>query len=115
MDVDLIAVSKLCCPVCWELIKILRGDYDGLEVRGRHSMLYALELPKHLPQEVLNALIQRFRQHLQTEFQLMISKWRAHSKVGQNLKRQRTPSALSDSAVSITHQSRSVNTGLRFF
>ena len=96
----------LCCPVCWVLIKILRGDYDGLEVRGRHSMLYAFELPKYLPQEVLNALqvIQRFRQYLQTEFQLMISKWQAHSKSGH--RHHRTPSALSDSAVSVARQSR---------
>jgi hypothetical protein len=47
-------------PVCWEVINILRGNYK-FEVRGHHSMLSTLELPKHLPQEVLDALIQRFK------------------------------------------------------
>jgi hypothetical protein len=101
---DLIAVSKLCCPICWEIIKILRGNGEEFEMRGRHSMLYALELPQHLPFEVLDGLIQRFKGFLQTEFQLMFQKWHDASKVKKT--HNRTPSDQSDSTVSIIRPDR---------
>jgi hypothetical protein len=98
---DLIVVSQLCCSICWEIIKILRGNGEEFEIRGRHSMLYALELPQHLPFEVLDGLIQRFKGFLQTEFQLMFQKWHKVKKT-----HNRTPSDQSDSAVSVRHPDR---------
>jgi hypothetical protein len=43
-------VSKLCCPVCWELLKILRNnDSTDLYVDGHHATLFQVELPEWLP------------------------------------------------------------------
>jgi hypothetical protein len=35
-----IAVSKLCCPVCWELLRILRND-GNFHVDGYHRNPYS--------------------------------------------------------------------------
>lgn len=72
---SVIAVSKLCCPVCWEALQIFRrnmpGD-DAYNVRGRHSSLHLTELPSWLPSEALDDLLLRFRELARQELQKMI-------------------------------------------
>ena len=57
-------MSKLCCPVCWELMKILKKDSadDSLfDVRGRHPTLCSVQLPYWLPAIVMEQMNERFR------------------------------------------------------
>lgn len=60
-------MSKLCCPVCWELLAVLRGDENKYSVRGCHATPYAVDLPAWLPANVLQEMIDRFRVHLRDE------------------------------------------------
>jgi hypothetical protein len=62
MDLATIAVSKLCCPVCWELMIVLHFD-----VRGRHPTLFRVPMPLFTPVEVLKPMVERFRRHLRDE------------------------------------------------
>jgi hypothetical protein len=60
-DNGLIAVSRLCCPVCWELLKIFRNDdSSNFHVDGYHKTLYQVELPDWLPLEIVVKLTARF-------------------------------------------------------
>jgi len=56
-------VSKLCCPGCWRLFRILsESDPSTLfTVRGYHSVPYPVEVPAWLPEEVLSKLIKFFQ------------------------------------------------------
>jgi hypothetical protein len=69
---DFIAVSKLCCPVCWELLAVLRGDTNKYQVRGRHATVYPVDLPAWLPAGVLEEMIRRFRIYLRDELLILI-------------------------------------------
>lgn len=94
-----IAVSKLCCPVCWEGLKIFRDDElrgDVFNVRGRHSSLYLMELPPWLPSDALDSLLLRFRELSGQELSKMIENLK-----GLGPGHKRTPSGDSDAAISI--------------
>lgn len=67
----MISVSKLCCPVCWELLAIL-GKENPLLLRGRHSTIYAVELPKWLPSEIVDEMNERFQIYLRREIKIML-------------------------------------------
>jgi hypothetical protein len=68
MDVKELSVSKLCCPVCWDLLEILRdGKVDTLQVRGRHAILYDMELPPWLSIDVLEKMVGRYFAYAKTE------------------------------------------------
>ena len=67
----MISVSKLCCPVCWELLAILNED-KPLSLRGCHPMIYAVELPKWLPSEIVDEMNERFQNYLQQELDIMV-------------------------------------------
>ena len=51
LDTSYIAVSKRCCPICWELLDVLRlngrqgadSEKVAFAVRGRHPTIYAAE------------------------------------------------------------------------
>lgn len=58
-----IAISKLCCPVCAELLKVLRGE-DYVGTRGCHPNISAADLPAWLPLEVVKEMVARFQNHL---------------------------------------------------
>jgi hypothetical protein len=62
-DDSMIAVSKLCCPVCWELLRILRKG-DNFHVDGYHKTLTQVELPEWLPLEIVVKLTARFEEIL---------------------------------------------------
>jgi hypothetical protein len=54
----MISVSKLCCPVCWELFKVL--DLVT-EIRGFHPTVTPLALPDTFPPEIYEKMTARFR------------------------------------------------------
>jgi hypothetical protein len=56
-----ISVSKLCCPVCWEFLTLLRGETDDFKVRGRHTTVAPVDLPAWVPEEVMKEMVERFR------------------------------------------------------
>jgi hypothetical protein len=64
-------------------------------------MLYSVELPRLLPTEVLDRLIQRFTPIVKEELGTMVVNWRNAQGCGTNQKHKCTPSDKSDSAVSI--------------
>lgn len=68
-------------------------------MRGRHSRLFATELPRLLPSEVLDSLIKRFKFFLRQEFRITMQKWLMAQNPG---KHSRSMSDQSDSAVSST-------------
>ena len=63
------SVSRLCCPICWDLLEMLRkylreaaiaGD-DCLQVRGRHSTVWPTELPPWTPLPIMKMMVERYR------------------------------------------------------
>jgi hypothetical protein len=68
----MVAVSKPCCPTCWDLMYILRGsEKDHFLVRSCHSMVYPVELPPWLPKDVCQEMVSRFHKHLVAQLQIM--------------------------------------------
>lgn len=61
-----IAVSKSCCPVCWDIIKIFnrQNEEQGSSVRfqahGRHPNLYPVDLPAILDEGIMDELLTQF-------------------------------------------------------
>jgi hypothetical protein len=64
-------VSKLCCPICWELLDILGDERPSL--RGSHSTIYPVELPGWIPPEIVEELEKRLQKHLHDEIEIMLS------------------------------------------
>ena len=48
---EFIAVSKLCCPMCWYALAALQDQSDKLLIRGYHATMSALVLPPILSLE----------------------------------------------------------------
>jgi hypothetical protein len=69
----MMSVSKLCCPVCWELLEILNEE-KPLSLRGRHSTIYPVELPKWLPPGIVDKMNKQFQKHLQREIKIMLER-----------------------------------------
>ena len=65
-------VSKRCCPICWELLDILRGETNPFRVRGRHATLFPVELPEWLSPQVVDEMITRFQEILYDEILRML-------------------------------------------
>jgi hypothetical protein len=63
-----IAVSKLCCPVCWKLLEIL-----GYLARGRHPLVTPVTLPPWLPKRVVVQMVDEFGEQLRRELVSMMS------------------------------------------
>jgi hypothetical protein len=61
-----IAVSKSCCPVCWDIIDIFnkQDSESGVPVRfnarGRHPTLYPVDLPEILDDGIKDELLKKF-------------------------------------------------------
>ena len=63
-------MSKLCCPVCWELLKLLHGDnHDQLQVYRHHNSLFHIDLLPWLPQLTLQTVVDRFTGYLKMELE----------------------------------------------
>ena len=64
-----ISVSKLCCPVCWDLLDIMSASSNHqskpvFSVAGNHDTVYYVALPPIIPRDILNKMISRFRGYL---------------------------------------------------
>jgi hypothetical protein len=57
-----VAVSKLCCPLCWDFLGQFRSDRFG--VRGCHSVVTPVELPGFIPLDAAKALLTTLRLRL---------------------------------------------------
>src|ERR1700678_2798176 len=73
-----VAVSKLCCSVCWEYFDILSKrhippGHREYKIRGRHSTLFPVQLPIWTTTDVVQELIRRFGRYLRTELNTMWS------------------------------------------
>jgi hypothetical protein len=91
----IIAVSKLCCLVCWDVLAILRvlsGNSEDFVVRGRHTALFAVDLPHWLPESVVAKMVGLYRNRLLKELVTMTKRKRTYSD---------TPSLQSDGAFSL--------------
>jgi|HubBroStandDraft_3_1064219.scaffolds.fasta_scaffold42557_4 hypothetical protein len=100
----MVAVSKLCCPTCWDFLDVLRrdeGDPGHFRARGRHTTVYPVELPQWLPPRVCLEMVNRFRSHLRNQLAYMVS--RQKSPVKLNFRQHsRTHSVESDSSFNTT-------------
>jgi hypothetical protein len=68
----MISVSKLCCPVCWELLKILNDDGPQLSFPGCHPTIYPVELPEWLPPPIVDKMTGLFKGYLRRELNFMV-------------------------------------------
>jgi hypothetical protein len=68
-DQTSLAVSKLCCLVCWHLLHIMRGDgrASKFAVRGYHYNFYPVDLPIWLPRPVWIQMVETFWGYLKRE------------------------------------------------
>ena len=98
----MIAVSKLCCPICWELLDVLRGNSEDFEVRGRHTTIYPVELPPWLPTEYMEQMVTRLRKYLTDELIIMMAQDADSEEAEASETHSRTPSLQSDSGYSTT-------------
>jgi hypothetical protein len=102
LDRATIAVSKLCCPICWELMAVLNALLNGFKVRGRHPTLFRTLLPVFCPVDVLQEMVNRLQDHLYKELLVRTKEGDGKAKV----KHTRSPSLQSDDGFE-----HSVNTG----
>jgi hypothetical protein len=71
LDGVTIAVSKLCCPVCWEFLALLRGKECGnFGVRGHHNRLFPVDLPEWLPPDIIRSMLNIFRPYLYEQLRI---------------------------------------------
>jgi hypothetical protein len=70
----MISVSKLCCPICWHLLAILRGTSDDFDVCGHHLTLFLVILPAWLPTEVVVQMVDLFKTYLCCECIIMMNR-----------------------------------------
>jgi len=70
---NLITVSKLCCPVCWDLLALLKINGEHPVVRGRHPSLSPVDLPPWLPTGTVTAMVALYRNRLLKELAAMVS------------------------------------------
>lgn len=68
-----IAVSKSCCPVCWDIVNIFNEQAKTTQepkplvcfrARGRHANLYPVDLPDLLDEGIKDELLKKFGIHL---------------------------------------------------
>jgi hypothetical protein len=77
-DNSVITVSELCCPVCWELIKILRNNNE-FHLDGHHETLFQVELPEWLPLEIVVKLTARFEEILLEQIETLTQRHKRHA------------------------------------
>jgi len=81
-DNSTIAVAKPWCPVCWELLKILRNDTStNFHVNGYHKTLFQVELPEWLPLEIVVKLTVQFKKILLGQIKRMVKHHKQHETI----------------------------------
>ena len=66
----MISVSKLCCPVCWELFKVL--DLN-IKIRGCHPTVSPLALPDTFSPEILKEMVKSLRTQLASQLRHLVN------------------------------------------
>lgn len=66
-----IAVSRLCCPVCWTFLDIL-DNQKHYGVRGFHFKVFALQLPSWVPDEMVQQMLTRIQAMIRDEVKVML-------------------------------------------
>jgi hypothetical protein len=103
-----VAVSKLCCPACWEHFLVLRtvlGEEEYYKLRGRHSTVYPVQLPIWTNPTIVLELNRRFSLHLRRELEILRDK---HNETTSESGHRHTPST--ESALSGITNSSEVST-----
>jgi hypothetical protein len=72
---NLVSVTKLCCPSCWELYQVLEM---GGAIRGSHPIVSPIVLPETLPKSVSEAMVTRFRAILSSQLRHLSSPIMVH-------------------------------------
>jgi hypothetical protein len=59
-------MSKLLCPICYKLLKLLSGeDAERFRVRRLlHEAVYPVDLPEWLPEDILQKMVSSAKQDL---------------------------------------------------
>jgi hypothetical protein len=65
-------MSKLCCPVCRELLDILIGETTDFNVHGHHRTVSPVQLPLWLPRNTMEQMVARFENILFREITVMM-------------------------------------------
>lgn len=66
-------MSKLCCPVCWDLLSLLNDNGPPLSSFPRcHHIVYPVELPGWLPISIVEEMIRLYDAHLRRELIIMV-------------------------------------------
>lgn len=70
---DHVAVSKLCCPTCRIFLRLLNTkELGNFSVRGHHSTLYLVDLPRLLPDALLQEMVNKFRGYLGAQLKKIV-------------------------------------------
>ena len=76
LNTSMISVSKLCCPVCWEVMRSLRGaNMDTFVVRGCHSIACIAPLPPWVPSD--SATRRGITAKVQRLLRQQVSEWKS--------------------------------------
>ena len=65
----MISVSKLCCPVCWELFKALKL---GTGIHGCHPTITPLALPETLSPKIIGDMVEHFQAVLTSQLKPLL-------------------------------------------
>jgi len=110
-DQTSLAVSKLCCPICWEFLQVLRGlnTSPKFDVQGHHTNFYAVDLPDWLPSNVIREMVTRFQKYLIRELRIFNNTEhtnnRGHARLAHQSSHNASPSVESVSGLSVTSES----------
>jgi hypothetical protein len=106
----MISVSRLCCPVCWELLNIILNDSDDeprlVSFPGCHPIIYPVELPEWLPQHIVTKMTDLFKDHLRTELTSMLKGAEDGARTTQ---RKQHTSHQSESNISVASTNRNID------
>ncbi len=73
LNCDHVAVSKLCCLTCRIFLRLLSTKESGnFSIRGHHSTLYLVDLPRLLPLALLQEMTTMLQGYLGEEFKKII-------------------------------------------
>ena len=82
LDMMSISVSKLCCPMCWDFLVVLRDDTELMQVCGHHLIIFPVHLPNFLPDSVVQKMVTKYQGYLHDELVKMMGSIRPMVKTG---------------------------------